>query len=417
MDGDLMRIVHAADIHLDSPLRSHDRYGMSTATELRGATRRALENLVHRCIEWRADLLVIAGDLYDGTWNDYGTGLFFTQQMGILRDAGIDVVLVSGNHDAESEITASLVLPPNVRRLDVIAPESLVLDDLGCVVHGQGYVTRDITENLAKSYPSRIAGLTNIGVLHTAVTGAEGHALYAPCTPAELAALRYDYFALGHVHNRQVVNDGEFPAWFSGNLQGRTIRETGPKGVLIVDFDEGQPARVQFAPVDVLRWETVEVDVTGMTDLDDVYGAMRTQLANTVSHADGLPVLAHVRLQGASSLAGRLQDVEQLEAQASSIAMTEQAILARARSEVAAPSAIDPQDERAREHLLAAVRELAEDPEALKAHLKELDRDIRDLVHQSPGVEGLDLDDVAVVSRLLDRAQRGLDAQLAGGST
>jgi len=416
MDGDHMRIVHAADIHLDSPLRSHDRFGMSTATELRGATRRALENLVHRCIEWRADLLVIAGDLYDGTWNDYGTGLFFTQQMGVLRDAGIEVVLVSGNHDAESEITASLVLPPNVHRLDVVAPESLVLDDLGCVVHGQGYVTRDITENLAKAYPSRMAGLVNIGVLHTAVTGAEGHALYAPCTPAELAALRYDYFALGHVHHRQVVNDGEFPAWFSGNLQGRTIRETGPKGVLIVDFEEGQPARVQFAPVDVMRWEGVDVDVTGVADLDDVYGAVRGRLADTVSRADGLPVLAHVRLLGTSPLAGRLQDIEELEAQVSGIAMNENAILARARSEVVAPSAADPQDERAREHLLEVSRELAANPEILKPHLKELDRDIRDLVHRAPGAESLDLDDPQVVARLLERAQQGLDAQLAGGS-
>lgn len=411
-----MRIVHAADIHLDSPLRSHDRYGMSTATELRGATRRALKNLVHRCIEWRADLLVIAGDLYDGTWNDYGTGLFFTQQMGVLRDAGIEVVLVSGNHDAESEITESLVLPQNVHRLDVVAPESLVLDDLGCVVHGQGYVTRDVTENLAKAYPSRMAGLVNIGVLHTAVTGAEGHALYAPCTPAELAALRYDYFALGHVHHRQVVNDGEFPAWFSGNLQGRTIRETGPKGVLIVDFEDGQPARVQFAPVDVMRWEGVDVDVTGMADLDDVYGAVRGRLADTVSRADGLPVLAHVRLSGTSPLAGRLQDIEELEAQVSGIAMNENAILARARSEVVAPAAADPQDERAREHLLEVSRELAANPEVLKPHLKELDREIRDLVQQAPGAESLDLDDPQVVARLLERAQQGLDAQLAGGS-
>lgn len=412
-----MRIVHAADIHLDSPLRSHDRFGLSTARELRGATRRALENLVHRCIEWRADLLVIAGDLYDGTWNDYGTGLYFTQQMGVLRDAGIEVVLVSGNHDAESEITASLVLPPNVHRLDVVAPESLVLDDLGCVVHGQGYVTRDITENLARHYPSRIAGLTNIGVLHTAVTGAEGHALYAPCTPAELSALRYDYFALGHVHTRQAVNEGEFPAWFSGNLQGRTIRETGPKGVLIVDFEADQPARVQFAPVDVLRWETVEVDVTGVTDVDDAFGAVRTQVAEAVGRAGGLPVLAHVRLLGTSSIAGRLEDVEELEAQCRSIVMTEDALLARARSEVVAPTAGDPQDARAREHLQEVARELAADPEELRSHLRELDRDIRDLVHHAPGAEALDLDDPAVVARLLDSARRALDAQLAGGST
>lgn len=410
-----MRIVHAADIHLDSPLRSHDRFGLSTAAELRGATRRALENLVHRCIEWQADLLVIAGDLYDGTWNDYGTGLFFTQQMGVLRDAGIPVVIVSGNHDAESEITASLVLPPNVHRLDVVAPESLVLDDLGCVVHGQGYVTRDITENLASSYPSRMAGLTNIGVLHTAVTGAEGHALYAPCTPADLAALRYDYVALGHVHARQAVNEGEFPAWFSGNLQGRTIRETGPKGALIVDIEDDAPTRVRFAPVDVLRWETVHVDATGMSDLDDVLGAVRTGIAGTVASAGGLPVVAQVRLHGTSPVAGRLQDIEALEAQVSSIALTENAILSRARSEIIAPAAVDPQDERAREHLDEVVRVLAADPEALTAHLKELDRDIRDLVQQAPGVESLNLDDPAVVLGLLERARRGLDARLAGG--
>jgi len=79
------RFIHAADIHLDSPLRGLDRYDGAPVEEIRGATRRALENLVDVCLAERVAFLLIAGDIYDGDWKDYNTGLFFHRQMSRLR--------------------------------------------------------------------------------------------------------------------------------------------------------------------------------------------------------------------------------------------------------------------------------------------------------------------------------------------
>src|SRR5689334_18699979 len=101
----MVKIVHAADLHLDSPLRGLDRYEGAPAARMRGATRKALENLVDACLAEEVDLLLLAGDLYDGNWKDYGTGLFFAHQMLRLRAAKIPVVMLKGNHDAASQIT------------------------------------------------------------------------------------------------------------------------------------------------------------------------------------------------------------------------------------------------------------------------------------------------------------------------
>ncbi|MCU0979732.1 MAG: DNA repair exonuclease, partial [Pirellulaceae bacterium] len=141
----MFKFLHAADIHLDSPLRGLDRYDGAPVEEIRGATRRALENLVGVAIEQQVAFVVIAGDVYDGDWPDFNTGLFFVRQMSKLREAGIPVVLISGNHDAENKMTRALELPDNVRRLATRKPESVGGREIGVRVqdcdvrfHGQG---------------------------------------------------------------------------------------------------------------------------------------------------------------------------------------------------------------------------------------------------------------------------------------
>ena len=81
----MFKFIHAADIHLDSPLKGLERYEGAPDEEIRGATRRALENLVKLAIEREVDFVLIAGDLYDGDWKDHNTGLFFVKQMSRLR--------------------------------------------------------------------------------------------------------------------------------------------------------------------------------------------------------------------------------------------------------------------------------------------------------------------------------------------
>ncbi len=126
----MLRFLHAADIHLDSPLRGLERYEGAPVEEIRGATRRAFENLVDLAVSEKVAFLLLAGDLYDGDWKDYNTGLFFAAQMRRLDEAGIPVFLIAGNHDAASQITRSLRPPSNVTVLSTKKPETRLIEEL-----------------------------------------------------------------------------------------------------------------------------------------------------------------------------------------------------------------------------------------------------------------------------------------------
>ena len=170
------KFIHAADIHLDSPLRGLSRYEGVPAEDVRIATRTALGNLVDAAIEEQVAFLIIAGDLYDGDWPDFGTGLFFCAAMGRLEKAGIDVYLLYGNHDAESVLTRKLPLPANVHVFGTRKPVTFVHDATGAALHGWSYREKDTRDNLAAAYPAPLANRLNIGVLHTALGGRPPHA-------------------------------------------------------------------------------------------------------------------------------------------------------------------------------------------------------------------------------------------------
>jgi len=302
-----MRFVHAADVHLDSPLRGLEAYEGAPVQALRGATRKAFANLVQLAVAERVDLVILAGDLYDGDWRDYNTGLFFVNRVQELERAGIPVVLVTGNHDATSRITAHLTLPANVHVLPTAAPGTKRFDHLRVAVHGQGFERQAETRNLAAAYPAPVAGYCNIGVLHTALDGREGHAPYAPCTIEELVARGYDYWALGHIHKRESVNGKRHPCIeFPGNLQGRHVREPGAKGCLLVTVDNSGHAVPEFRPLDVFRWETVGVDATTGESAADILESARIALSDARDGTDGVPLAARLIISCSESLALRL---------------------------------------------------------------------------------------------------------------
>ena len=192
-----MKFIHTADIHLDSPLRGLSSYPDAPAERLRTATRDAFQNLVNVAIDEKIDFMVIAGDVYDGDWKDFNTGLFFIRQMGRLRQVGIPVYLLYGNHDAESEMTKGLELPDNVHVFSSRKAETFRVDALKVALHGRSFKVAATTDNLVPSYPDPVSGWLNIGVLHTALEGNAEHAKYAPCSVAELQAKGYQYWALG----------------------------------------------------------------------------------------------------------------------------------------------------------------------------------------------------------------------------
>jgi len=302
----MLKFVHCADIHLDSPLRGLSRYPGAPVELLQAATRDAFSNLVDFCIADGVNLLVIAGDLYDGDWKDFNTGIFFSAEMGRLRQEGIHVVVLHGNHDAESQITKSLTLPDNVHVFPTRKPHTIGLENLGVALHGQSFKRRDVTDNLVTKYPEPLAGMLNIGVLHTALEGYTEHAEYAPCSLDQLKNKGYQYWALGHIHQSQILHDCPYIV-FPGNLQGRHIREKGPKGAVIVTADEGEILKVEHEFTDVLRWEHLHVDVTTARSDSEVIELVRGAIEQAVeTKADGRVLAMRLTVLGKTAAHGML---------------------------------------------------------------------------------------------------------------
>ena len=300
-----MRFLHAADVHLDSPLRGLERYEGAPVEAIRGATRRAFENLVSLAIEEAVDFVLLAGDNYDGDWRDYNTGLFFVAQLGRLHDHQIGVFLIAGNHDAASQITRSLRPPPNLEVFDTRAPETITIESLGVAVHGQGFATRAVSDDLTRAYPTGDPKLFNIGLLHTSLDGRPGHAPYAPAHLDGLKSKGYQYWALGHVHQRELIAD-EPHVLFPGNLQGRHIREVGPKGCTLVEVEDGEVVRLEHRALDVVRWAECPVDLSAIGTLDDLLPEVERALALELERADGRLLAARLRLTGLCPIHARL---------------------------------------------------------------------------------------------------------------
>ena len=301
----MIKFIHTADIHLDSPLKGLEIHEDAPVEAIRGATRRAFDNLIGLAIEEEVDFVLIAGDLYDGDWRDYNTGLFFAGQMGRLDAAGIKVFIVSGNHDAASQITRAMPLPGNVTVFSSKKPQSVKLDDLGVIIHGQSYSSRAMSENLVAKYPQHDPGFFNIGLLHTSLTGREGHDVYAPCTVDELKSRGYDYWALGHVHKREVVSADPLII-FPGNIQGRHIKETGAKGATLVTVEDGRIVKVEAVELDVLRWSSCPVDLSACETKEMVYEQIRLAMEKELDLAGGKTLALRLQLEGRCPLHAEL---------------------------------------------------------------------------------------------------------------
>lgn len=306
----MFKFLHAADIHLDSPLSGLERYEGAPVEEIQGATRRALHNLIDLAIEEQVAFVLLVGDLYDGDWRDYNTGLYFTRQMARLRDADIRAFVVAGNHDAASQLSKSLRPPDNVHVLSTRAPETVVLEHLGVAIHGQGFPTRAVVDDLTPNYPLADPDLFNVGLLHTSLDGRPGHEPYAPCTTDSLCSRGYQYWALGHVHKREIVAREPWVI-FPGNIQGRHIRETGAKGCTLVIVEEKTVYECQHRVVDVVRWADCLVDLSDAESLDAVYEQVGAALINALAEAEGRLLAARLRFVGMCPLHEKLRAAQE----------------------------------------------------------------------------------------------------------
>ncbi|MGZ8394112.1 MAG: metallophosphoesterase family protein [Nitrospira sp.] len=295
-----MRFIHAADLHIDSPLRGLDRYDGAPVERLRTATRSAFERLIDTALAERVDFVLFAGDIYDCDWQDFHTGLFFRGQLVRLERAGIRVFIVQGNHDAQGVISKQLVLPPNVTVFSSRTAQTVRLDELSVAIHGRSFPEREVNEDLVPAYPAPVPGCFNIGMLHTSLTGRAGHDTYAPTDLPTLVIKGYDYWALGHVHAREVLSE-QPRIVFPGNLQGRHAKETGAKGCELVTVEGGR-IEAEFIVLDVVRWSQVAVPLTGVDRLEALSEVFHHALEPLLTGATDRLHAVRVTLSGSTAL-------------------------------------------------------------------------------------------------------------------
>lgn len=312
----MFRFLHAADLHLDSPLRGLAARAEAPAEALRGASRRAFDRFIRLAIDEAVDFVVIAGDIYDGDWKDYNTGLYFRSRMVQLKQAEIPVFMISGNHDAVSTISRKLSLPENVSSFSSRNPETQEPDKWPVALHGMSFPQRKVSESLLPRYPQPVADKFNIGILHTSLAGAEGHDSYAPCSLSDLCSKGYDYWALGHVHQPAILHQDPWVV-YSGNIQGRHARECGERGCWLVSVDDSlEVSDCQWQTLDVARWACIEVELGDVNNTTELISRTHTQMSEALKQADGRLLALRVILKGTTKLHGQLcSDPSALEAE------------------------------------------------------------------------------------------------------
>lgn len=298
--------LHAADLHLGSPLTGLAMKDEDVARRFAAASRGAFTDLVSQAISEQVAFVLVAGDIYDGDWKDTAIGLFFNREVARLARAGIPLFMIRGNHDAESEITKAVTLPDNVVEFSSRKAETQRLEALKVAIHGRSFADRAATENYALAYPAPVPGWLNIGMLHTSCEGNAAHAVYAPCSIAELVGRGYDYWALGHIHEQAVLHRDPWIV-YSGNLQGRSVRECGPKGAMLVDVADGRIAGTRPLVVDRARWLHLTIPVEGIVDEAAVLHTLREAMQAPLGESAGRMTALRVTLTGATALHGALR--------------------------------------------------------------------------------------------------------------
>lgn len=313
------RFVHAADIHLDSPLRSLALRDAELAELIGNATRQAFTRVIKLCLDEQVDALLLSGDLYDGDQTSMKTARFLAEQVRRLHEAGIRVFVIRGNHDALSKITKELTFPEEIKIFGGRA-ETVTVDRakgaFAVAIHGISFAQPHAPDSLLPKFRPPHDDTVNIGLLHTSLAGAPGHDAYAPCSEADLHASGFRYWALGHVHKRSVAT-GASTIVMPGMPQGRDINEAGPKSVSLVTIADDRSIAVEEHVTSVAQFERVVVDLGGIEDWREAVGRIAGALERSRGAVASEHLVARVHLKGATPLAWRLRrDIDLMKSEA-----------------------------------------------------------------------------------------------------
>lgn len=301
-----LKFVHASDLHLASPFRGVSVESPAIAARLQNATFEAFDSVIKLCIDNAVDFLVVAGDVFDTADRNLRAQLHFHQGLKRLSDLGIASFVAHGNHDPLDGCSSALSWPSNVTIFSAELSSVPFIKNSKhlATVHGISFPSKVEERNLARLFPAHRQANDNavqIGVLHCNVGSNTGHAAYAPCELADLHQSCLHYWALGHVHQYSVLSENPHVV-YPGNTQGRSIRETGPRGCVLVNVSESNAITTAFHTTDSIRWFQANLSIENIDSMNVLGERIEKLVTGFRQQGQGRPVIVRIVLEGRGSL-------------------------------------------------------------------------------------------------------------------
>lgn len=244
----MIKILHSADWHLDAPLLGKE--------ELKKALASVPVKLANLCKEENCDLVLLSGDLFDGTPSADSVAAL----KKALAQMEVPVFITPGNHDfaVPGSIWLTEVWPKNVTVFTENQIKSLVLEGLDCTIYGAAFTSMDcpaLLEGFRASHTTRYG----IGIFHGDPTMVSSP--YNPITQTQIRQSGLDYLALGHIHKAGSLLCGDTLCLWPGCPMGKDYGEPGEKGAYIITLDHSVSSK--FVPLDTPRFYDLTLTVKG----------------------------------------------------------------------------------------------------------------------------------------------------------
>lgn len=295
------RFIHAADLHIDSPFKGLTTVPDYVRESLIEATFLAFKRLVALAIQEQVQFIVVSGDLFDESDRSLKAQLFLLKQYEELGNHHIEIYIIHGNHDHLAGERVQFPYPNNVHIFSssevTTMPACDANGEILAYVHGISYPTRHVRENLATRFQREPLEGYHIGLYHGNVGHNSEHDPYAPCQLSDLLAHNYDYWALGHIHKRQVLHQHPFVV-YPGNTQGRHRKESGDKGCYIVSVNTSHETTIHFYPLAPVRWSQLTLDISVVENESQFLDVLHRQLEALQNELDNCHALLSLELTG-----------------------------------------------------------------------------------------------------------------------
>ena len=295
------RFIHCSDLHIDSPFKGFSAINPDWAERLRDAPLQSFLNIVDLAVREKVDAVIIAGDVFDGEDKSLQAQFKFRRGLQTLSEHRIPSFIAHGNHDPLNTWSTTLKWPEGATVFPGSGVQSVpVVKDGQTLAHiyGTSFPERDVFNNLALQFERQQDSGFAVAVLHANVGGHPDHDPYAPCSVDDLVSRGMDYWALGHIHLREVLRESHPAIVYCGNSQGRHFKESGPRGCCLVTLSEGALPDVQFLATDTIRFVESAVDLSSCASLDAVVEEIVRQCQILLDQAEGRSLVVRQTLIG-----------------------------------------------------------------------------------------------------------------------